>query len=122
MNTGFVESDNMLQALAEAMAEIMEKNLATSRETGYIGKKKGGIVMDLKNDIKTKLEEIVQKLRADDKLLEKFRQDPVKTLEGLLGVDLPDDKLKELAGAVQAKLDVDKLSGALGGLKNFLGK
>ena len=78
--------------------------------------------MDLKTDIKAKIDQAVDKLRSDPKLLEKFTADPIQTLEGILGVDLPDDTIKEMAKAVQAKLNLDKLGGALGGLKNFLGK
>ncbi len=67
-------------------------------------------------DVKAKIDELVEKLKNDDKLLEKFRSDPVKTLEGILGVDLPDEQLKQLADGVKAKIDLDKLGGALGGL------
>ncbi len=67
-------------------------------------------------DVKAKIDEVVEKLKNDDKLLEKFRSDPVKTLEGILGVDLPDEQLKQLADGVKAKIDLDKLGGALGGL------
>ena len=37
-------------------------------------------------------------------------------------VSLSDDVIKEVTKGVQAKIGMDKLSGALGGLKNILGK
>ena len=67
-------------------------------------------------DIKAKIEEIVKKLQSDKALQDAFRKDPVKALESLLGVDLPDDQINALINGVKAKLDLDKLSGALGKL------
>lgn len=68
-------------------------------------------------DIKAKIEEIVKKLQSDKALQEAFRKDPVKALESLLGVDLPDDQINAIINGVKAKLDLDKLSGALGKLE-----
>ncbi len=73
-------------------------------------------------DIKAKVEEIVEKLKGDKTLLSKFQADPIATLEGLLGVDLPDEQLKALADGVKAKLGADRVGDALGGLKGLLGK
>ena len=67
-------------------------------------------------DIKAKIEEIVKKLQSDKALQDAFRKDPVKALESLLGVDLPDDQINAIINGVKAKLDLDKLSGALGKL------
>lgn len=73
-------------------------------------------------DIKQKIEELVKKIQSDPAMLEKFRKEPVKTVEGILGVDLPDDQIEKLVKGVQAKLDLDKIGGALGGLKGLFGK
>ena len=67
-------------------------------------------------DIKGKVEELVGKIKADKTLADKFKTDPVGTVEKLLGVDLPDDQVKSIADGIKAKLDLDKLGGALGGL------
>ena len=48
--------------------------------------------------------------------MEKFQKEPVKALEELLGVDLPDDQVQGVIDAVKAKISVDKLGGMLGGL------
>ena len=42
-------------------------------------------------DIKAKIEEIVEKIKADENFAEDFKKDPVKSVESVTGVDLPDD-------------------------------
>ena len=73
-------------------------------------------------DIKAKIEEIVEKLKSDKDLLNKFSANPIPTVEGLIGVDLPDDQIQKLVDGIQAKLDLDKVSDALGGLGKLFGK
>ena len=70
-------------------------------------------------DIKEKIEEVVEKVTKDEKLLDKFKKDPIKTVEGVIGVDLPDDVIEKVVDGVKAKISVDKLSGALGSLKKL---
>lgn len=72
-------------------------------------------------DIKGKIEELAKKVQKDPKLMEKFQKEPVATIEGLLGVDLPDDQLKPLVAGVQAKLAATNIGDKLGGLKGLLG-
>ena len=67
-------------------------------------------------DIKKMVEELVQKLQKDPKLLEKFRSNPVSVVEELVGMDLPDDQIRQLAELVKAKIDLDKVGNILGGL------
>lgn len=67
-------------------------------------------------DIKAKIAELVDKLKADSGLVEKFQKDPVATVKELTGLDLPGDQLEKIVDGVKAKLSVDKLGGALGGL------
>ena len=73
-------------------------------------------------DIKAKIEEIVQKIKTDKNLLSKFRSEPIKTVEGLLGVDLPDDIIEKIVEGVKAKIRVDDVKGALGKLMGLFGK
>ena len=70
-------------------------------------------------DIKAKIEEVVGKIKNDPQLMEKFKKDPGKAVEGGLGVDLPDDLVEKLDTGVKAKLAGDNLSGALGSLKKL---
>ena len=67
-------------------------------------------------DIKAKITELVDKIKNDKSLLDKFQKDPIPTVEGLLGVDLPDDQISKIVDGVKAKLSLDKIGGALGGL------
>ena len=73
-------------------------------------------------NIKEKIEEIVDKLKNDDDLLEQFNKNPVKVIEEYVGFDLPDDKVNQLVEGIKAKLKLDKLGDALGGLGGLFGK
>lgn len=70
-------------------------------------------------DIKAKIEEIVEKIKNDDSLMEQFKEDPIKAVEKLIGIDLPDDNIEKIVDGVKAKITTDKLSGALGALKKL---
>lgn len=70
-------------------------------------------------DIKARIEEVVGKIKNDPQLMEKFKKDPVKAVEGVLGVDLPDDLVEKLVTGVKARLAGDNLSGALDSLKKL---
>ena len=73
-------------------------------------------------DIKGKIEEIAGKLQEDKFLAEGFKKEPVKTVEKLLGIDLPDDAVKKIVDGVKAKLSMDKLGDAAGDIKDKLKK
>lgn len=70
-------------------------------------------------DVKAKIEDLAKKVKDDPKLVEDFKKDPVKTVEGLLGVDLPDDQLKPLVAGIQAKLAGSQVGDKLEGLKKL---
>ncbi len=72
-------------------------------------------------DIKEKVEELVAKIRGDKDLTAKFQKDPVSAIEGLLGVDLPDEQVKKVVEGVKAKISLDDIGGKLGGLGEKLG-
>ena len=52
-------------------------------------------------DIREKIEELWEKLTADDGILEQFKDAPVQTVEKLLGIDLPDEKIREIVAAIK---------------------
>lgn len=70
-------------------------------------------------DIKGKIEELAQKVQKNPDIMKKFQKEPVKTIEGLLGIDLPDEKLQPLVAGVQAKLAASDIGDKLSGLKNL---
>ncbi len=72
-------------------------------------------------DIKAKIEELVEKIKGDGDLASKFQKDPVSAVEGLLGVDLPNDQLEKIVEGVKAKVKLDNLGDKLGGLGEKLG-
>lgn len=61
----------------------------------------------------------MEKIKSDPKLLADFQSEPVKAVEKLLGVDLPDDVIDKVVKGVQAKVSVDKVSGAVDALKKL---
>ena len=61
-----------------------------------------------------KVNEVVKKLQSDDKLMAQFKKEPVKALENILGVDLPDDVIEKIVDAVKAKLTADDIGELMG--------
>ena len=73
-------------------------------------------------DVKELIEKVVAKLNEKGITLEKFLADPVKILEDILGVDLPDDKIDPIIEGVKLKLGADKAKNVLGALGGLFGK
>ncbi len=71
-------------------------------------------------DIQKKIEEVVNKIKADKDILTKFQANPIPTIESIIGVDLPDEQLKPLVDGVKAKLTVSDITSKLGDLGNML--
>ena len=67
-------------------------------------------------DIKAKIDEIVDKVKNDKKIGDKFAKDPISTIEELIGIDLPNDQIEQVVEAVKAKINLDSIGGMLGGL------
>ena len=67
-------------------------------------------------DIKAKIEEIVEKVKGDKTIAERFKKEPIKVVEELAGVDLPDDMLEKIVDGVKANISVDGVASKLGGL------
>ncbi len=68
-------------------------------------------------EVLDKVEDAVKELKENDELRAKFKEEPVKTLEELTGLDLPDEKVKKVVDLVEAKIDdadVDDKLKALG--------
>lgn len=70
-------------------------------------------------DVKAKIEELTAKLQKDPALLKSFQKDPVKTLEQLTGVNLPEEQIQPLVTGVKAKLAAAGLGDKLDGLKKL---
>lgn len=70
-------------------------------------------------DIKEKVQEVVTKITSDKTLMEQFQKDPVKAVEKVAGVDLPDDVVNKVVDGVKAKLTADKIGDVAGALKKL---
>ena len=73
-------------------------------------------------DIKAKINEIVDKIKSSPDLLKQFKSNPAKVIEGLIGIDLPDDQLKVVVDGVKAKMNLDSISDIAGKIGGIFGK
>lgn len=67
-------------------------------------------------DIKAKIDEVVNKVKSDKDFATKFQKEPIKAVEEVLGVDLPDDQIKSVIDGVKAKVNFDGIADKIGGL------
>ena len=70
-------------------------------------------------DIKELIEKAVDKIKDDKTLQAQFKKDPVKALEKLLGVDLPNDIMEKVVAGVKAKISIDQIGDVLGAFKKL---
>ena len=77
-------------------------------------------------DIKEIIENIVEEITKNKNLKEEFEKEPVKVIERLANVDLPDELVEKVVDGVKAKLTMDKVadiadtvSGLAGSLKKL---
>ena len=71
------------------------------------------------DNIKEKIEEIVEKIKKDPNFKEDFMKDPEQALEKATGIDIPDGMVDKVVDGVKAKLAGDKLSGAMDSIKKL---
>lgn len=70
-------------------------------------------------DIKAQINKMVDTIKNDKTLMEQFQKEPIKAVEKVLGVDLPDDIVEQIVAGVKGKISADKVSGALDSLKKL---
>ena len=73
-------------------------------------------------DIKEKIEAIVEKVKKNPAMLKKFQTEPVKVVEELVGMDLPDELIEKIVDGVKAKITMDKVGDALDAIGGLFGK
>jgi hypothetical protein len=86
---------------------------------GYVLQKRMG---GMKMDVKEQITKMVEKITKDKGLREQFQREPVKVLESVLGVDLPDEIVEKVIQGVKAKLTADTVSDAVDSLKGLFNK
>lgn len=70
-------------------------------------------------DIKEQVKKVMDKISSDKDFQAQFQKDPVKALEGVLGVDLPEDVINQVIAGVKTKLTADKAAGAVDAIKKL---
>ena len=61
-------------------------------------------------DIMAKVNELVEAITKDDKLMAQFKKDPVQAVRGLVkDLDLDDEVLDKLVKGIQGKIGADKV-------------
>ena len=91
------------------------------------------MALDLKNildkvggddgfDIKELAEKAVETIKGDEHLLESFKTNPIKVVEKVLKIDLPDEILEKIVEIVKTKINIDDAKEALGKIAGLFGK
>ncbi|MCM1326667.1 MAG: hypothetical protein NC094_06520 [Bacteroidales bacterium] len=70
-------------------------------------------------DIKEKISKIVEELTKNEDLKKQFEKEPVKVIEKVIGMDLPDDVVEKVIDGVKAKIAADGISKVTGAIKNL---
>lgn len=70
-------------------------------------------------DIKEQIGRIVDEISKNPNIKEEFEKEPVKVIERVVGIDLPDDIAMKIMDGVKAKLTVDNMSKAADALKGI---
>ena len=71
------------------------------------------------DEIKDLIKKLAEKVQSDDEIKELFKKEPVKAVEKILGVDLPDDVVKKIIDGVKASITIDDAKDLLGSLKKL---
>lgn len=61
-------------------------------------------------DIKEQINKVINEVTKNPDIKEQFDKEPVKVIEKLIGVDLPDDIVMKIIDGVKAKLTIDNVS------------
>ena len=70
-------------------------------------------------DIKEHVSKIVEEVSKNPNIKEQFEKEPVKAVEKIIGIDLPDDMVMKIVDGVKAKLTMDSVSKAADTLKGI---
>jgi len=73
-------------------------------------------------DVKELAEKAIDTIKGDDNLLASFKENPIKVVEKVLKVDLPDEILEKIVEVVKTKINVDDAKEALGKIAGLFGK
>ena len=64
-------------------------------------------------DIKEIITSLVEEIKNNQELMKDFEKEPVKVVEKMLKVDLPDELVEKVIDGVKAKMTLDKADGLM---------
>lgn len=70
-------------------------------------------------DIKEQISKMAEEISKNDSIKEQFEKEPVKAIEQILGVDLPDGIVEQVINGVKAKMTADTISQVTGAIKKL---
>ena len=70
-------------------------------------------------EMKEQIEKMAKRVLNDKELMKLFKEEPIKAVEKVLGVDLPDDVIKGIIAGVKAKIAADSSKEVLVALKKL---
>ena len=72
-------------------------------------------------DIKEQINKVVEEISKNPNIKEQFEKEPVKLIEKLIGVDLPDEIVTKIIDGGKAKLTLDGVSKVADTFKGIFG-
>lgn len=72
-------------------------------------------------DIKEQINKIVEEISKNPNIKEQFEKEPVKLIEKMIGVDLPDEIVMKIIDGVKTKLTLDGAAKVTDALKGIFG-
>ena len=73
-------------------------------------------------DLKKMIDQVVDFIGNNKDIKEQFDKEPVKVLEKVLGIDLPDNIVEPIIEGVKAKITVDAIGDVADALKGLFAK
>lgn len=70
-------------------------------------------------DIKGQINKIIEEISNNPNIKEQFEKEPVKAIEKITGMDLPDDVVMKIIDGVKAAITVDGVSKVADALKDM---
>ena len=70
-------------------------------------------------DIKEQINKMADAVKNNPSVMEQFEKEPVKAIETILGVDLPDAVVEQVINGVKAKISVDAVSQVADAIKKI---
>ena len=71
------------------------------------------------DEIRDLIKKLADKVQSDDEIKALFKKEPIKAVEKILGVDLPDDVVKKIIDGVKASITIEDAKDLLGSLKKL---